>query len=56
MVMNRISASNEYKYREQREYRMKLRVFVHGIEKRLLKKEWQAVFVVKVQLGHPVDI
>jgi hypothetical protein len=35
---------------------MKLRVFVHGVEKRLYNKEWQAVFVVKVQLGQPQEI
>jgi hypothetical protein len=38
MVMNRVSVNNDYKFKEQREYRMKLRVFVHGIEKRLYRK------------------
>lgn len=52
--MNRHSLGNqEYKWKEQYDYRMKLKIEVIGVEKRLYDKEWKIVYAVRIRLGRP---
>jgi hypothetical protein len=53
MVMNRHSINEDYKWKEQYDYQLKLKVEVVGVEKRLYEKEWKIVYAVKIQLGRP---
>ena len=56
MVMNRHSAKEEYKWKEQPRYRMRIKVEVIGVEKRLYENQWRIVYAVKIQLGRPESI
>ena len=56
MVMNRHSAKEEYKWKEQPRYRMRVKVQVIGVEKRLYDNQWKIIYAVKIQLGRPENI
>ena len=56
MVMNRHSAREEYKWKEQPRYRIRLKIEVIGVDKRLYDNQWRIVYAVKIQLGKPENI
>ena len=53
--MNRYEA-DEFKWKEQPRYKMRIKIQVIGTEKRLYGKQWKIVNVVKIQLNRPQDI
>lgn len=56
MVMNRHSSHQDYKWREQPRYNMRLVIEVIGVDKRFYENQWRIIYAVKIQLGRPESI